>query len=73
MITGYIDHDEATIRSFVRDPEYAEYYLCSVQEDGDAEEIAYTEAVYQEARRRREREISHWRANAAQTVKAAMA
>ncbi len=34
-----IDNDEATIQSFMRDPEFAEYLFREVVADGDAEEI----------------------------------
>ena len=34
-----ISHDEATIRSFVRNPKFAEYYLNTVITDGDEAEI----------------------------------
>ena len=47
-----ISHDEATIRSFMRDPEFAEYYLNAVLEDGDADEIAQVQAWYDEAKAR---------------------
>lgn len=45
-----ISHDEATIRSFVRDPEYADYYLKSVIANGDNEEIRDVQAWYDEAK-----------------------
>ena len=54
-----ISHDEATIRSFVRDPEYAEYYLQAVLADGDAEEIAEVQCWYDEAKARRQN-LGYW-------------
>ena len=47
-----IDHEEATIRSFIRDPEYASYLLTEVKQDGDKEEVAYFQNLYDEAKRR---------------------
>ena len=35
MITDYIDHEEATIQSYMRDPEFAEYMLHSAIAEGD--------------------------------------
>lgn len=52
MITGYITLEESTIRSFIRDPEYAEHLLSVVKADGDAEEIAHFQALYDEAKKR---------------------
>ena len=52
MIIDHITHDEATIRSFIRDPEYADYYLQAVIADGDSEKIAETQAWYNEAKLR---------------------
>lgn len=54
-----ITHDEATIRSFMRDPEYAKFYLQAVIADGDAEEISTVKAWAREARAR-SREASYW-------------
>ena len=48
-----ISHDEATIRSFVRNPEFAEYYLQSVLTDGDEKEIHRVQEWYNEAKARR--------------------
>lgn len=50
--TGYITHKEATIRSFMRDPEYAEHLLGVVKADGDRDEIEYFQVLYDEARAR---------------------
>ena len=45
-----VTHDEATIKSFIRDPEYADYYLNAVIADGDTNEIAQVKAWYDEAK-----------------------
>ncbi len=58
-----IPHDEATIRSFIRDPEFAEYYLNSVIADGDEEEIREVQAWYDEAKIRSKNvapSLSYW-------------
>ena len=47
-----VDHDEATIRSFVRNPDFAEYYLQTVLTDGDEHEILRVKSWYEEAKRR---------------------
>ena len=39
MNKPYISHEEATIQSFKRDPEFAAEYLNSVLEDGSQEEL----------------------------------
>ena len=52
MKVGYITHEEATIRSFMRNPEYAEHLLSVVVADGDEEEIAYFQNLYDEAKMR---------------------
>lgn len=39
MNKPYISHEEATIESFRKDPDYATEYLNSVLEDGDQEEF----------------------------------
>ena len=52
MAVDTISHDEATIRSFMRDPEYANYYLQTVLADGDAEEIRKVQDWYDEAKSR---------------------
>ena len=54
-----ITHDEATIRSFIRDPEYADFYLQTVIADGDPDEIAETQAWYDEAKNRI-KEARYW-------------
>ena len=62
-----VSHDEAMIRSFIRDPEYANYYLNAVIADGDNDEIHDTQAWYNEAQSR-----SYWAAlihNAENTAK----
>ena len=45
-----ISHDEAVISSFVRDPEFADYYLQTVIEDGDEEEICKVQGWYDAAK-----------------------
>ena len=62
-----VSHDEAMIRSFVKDPEYADFYLNAVIADGDNDEIRDTQAWYDEAKSR-----SYWAAliqNAEHTAK----
>ena len=44
-----VSHEEAMIRSFMRDPEFAEYYLQAVLADGDEEEIREVQAWREEA------------------------
>jgi len=39
MTKPYISHEEATIESFKKDPEYAAEYLNAVLEDGSQEEL----------------------------------
>ena len=39
MNKPYISHEEATIESFKKDPDYAAEYLNAVIEDGDQEEL----------------------------------
>ncbi len=58
-MTNCITHDEATIRSFIRDPEYAYYYLQAVITDGDPDEIAEAQAWYDEAKVRTQ-EARYW-------------
>lgn len=48
-----IDHNEATIISFMNDPEYADFYLQSVIEDGNESEIAEVQEWYDEAKARK--------------------
>ncbi|MBQ4470238.1 MAG: hypothetical protein IJR35_12045 [Synergistaceae bacterium] len=50
MKIGYVTHDEAMIKSFVRDPEFADYYLETVLAEGDPEEIAGVQSWYNEAK-----------------------
>ena len=57
MIISTISHEEATIRSFMRDPEFAERLLKEVIADGDCNEICRVRRRIDEARARlRERE-----------------
>ena len=48
----FITHEEATIRSFMCGPKYADYYLHEVLADGDAEEIQQLQSWYNEAKSR---------------------
>ncbi len=52
MITDYITHEEATIQSFMRDPEFADYYLQTVLDEGEESEIQRVQYWYDEARAR---------------------
>ena len=52
MSIGYITHEEATIRSFMRDPEFADYYLQTVLADDDEKEIQRVQYWYDEAKAR---------------------
>lgn len=49
-LKGCISHDEATIRSFMRDPEFVEFFLQTVLHDGDTQEISTVQAWYDEAK-----------------------
>ena len=53
MKISTISHEEATIRSFVCDPEFAEFYLKEVIADGDMDEIREAKSWVEEARARR--------------------
>ena len=58
MIVSTISNDEATIRSFMRDPEFAEYLMKEVIADGDISEIREFKSLVDEARARaRELEV----------------
>ena len=52
MITSCISHEEATIRSFMRDPEFAEDLLTDAINDGDIEEVRVVWRRIKEARAR---------------------
>lgn len=47
-----ISHDEAMIDSFIRNPDFADYYLRAVKADGDNDEIRDVQAWYDEAKSR---------------------
>ena len=67
MITGYISHDEAMIKHFAENPEYADELLNSVLTDGSEYEIQRVREWYNEAKSR-----SYWNAliqNAEHTAK----
>ena len=50
MKTGYITHEDATIQSFVKDPEFADYLMEEVLRDGDEDEVKYFQELYDEAK-----------------------
>ncbi len=52
MITGYITQDEAMVRDFMEDPEYAEELLAMVTSDGDEYEIGRIKGWQKEAKSR---------------------
>lgn len=52
MIISTVSHDEATIRHFIEDPAYAEFYRQAVLADGDLEEIREVEGWIAEAKAR---------------------
>ncbi len=54
-----IDNDEATIQSFMRNPEFAEYLFREVVADGDIDEIREFKGLIDEAKARaRELELA---------------
>lgn len=52
MEIGYVTHEEATINSFMKDPEFADYLMSEVLRDGDEDEIAHFQYLYDEAKAR---------------------
>lgn len=48
-----IKHDEAIIRHFAEDPEFAELYISAVESDGDARELSIVRSWKKEADRRK--------------------
>ena len=63
MNISYIEHNEAVIRYFVKNPEFADLYLQTVLNDGDEEEIIETQHLYDEAKARSENiapSLSYW-------------
>ena len=52
MITDYIDHEEATIQSYMREPEFGEYMLSEALKEGDLSEARKVHRRLTEARRR---------------------
>ena len=52
MKIGYVTHEESTIQNFMEEPEFADYLMNEVIADGDDEEIAYFQSLYDEARER---------------------
>ncbi len=55
MSVGYITHEEATIQSFMRDPEFAEYALNDAIKEGDIDEIR---TVWHRIQKAKERKVS---------------
>lgn len=45
-----VSHEEATIQSFVKDPEFADYLMEEVLKDGDEDEVKYFQELYDEAK-----------------------
>lgn len=58
MEIGFITHEEATIQSFIRHPEFAEYALNDAIEEGDIEYIRKIQHRIQEAKKRTEAQNS---------------
>lgn len=52
MITGHITHDEAMVKEFIENPDYAEELLKAVVQDGDEYEIRRVQTWYDEAKSR---------------------
>lgn len=52
MSVGFVTHDEAMIKGFINDPEYADFYLSEVLKDGSDYEIQRTQYWYNEAKAR---------------------
>ena len=52
MITDYIEHEEATIQSYMRDPEFAEYTLREAIDEGDINEARKIQRRINEAKSR---------------------
>ena len=52
MITDTITHEEAVIQHFMEDTDFADLYLQTVLNDGDADEIQETQHWYDEAKSR---------------------
>ncbi len=66
-LNACIDHEEATIRSYMRDPDFAEFMLQDAINDGDISEIRKIQHRINEAKSR-----SYWAAliqNAEHTAK----
>lgn len=52
MEIGYITQEESMINMFIEDPEYAEHLMSEVLRDGDEDEIAHFQYLYDEAKAR---------------------
>ena len=48
-----IDHEEATIRSYMRDPDFANYMLQDAITEGDIDEVQKIQRRINEAKKRR--------------------
>ncbi len=59
MITDTIPHEEAVIRHFIEDPEFADLYLNTVLADGDDYEIQRVQSWYDEAKARTQK-LGYW-------------
>ena len=59
MITGFTTHDEAMIKTFMEEPNYAQLYLDEVLKDGDCNEIQRVQEWYNEAKKRTQAQ-SYW-------------
>ena len=59
MTTDCIDHEKATIRSYMRDPEFAEYMLQEAIADRDSEAITRIQRRINEAKARTQ-EAHYW-------------
>ena len=59
MITDYIEHEEATIQSYMRDPEFAEYSLQEAINEGNINETRKIRRRINEAKARTQK-LGYW-------------
>lgn len=59
MITDYIEHEEATIQSYMRDPEFAEYMLQEAINEGNINEAHKILRRINEAKARTQK-LGYW-------------
>lgn len=59
MITDYVEHEEATIQSYIRDPEFAEYSLRETINEGDINESRKIQRRINEAKARTQK-LGYW-------------